>query len=137
MKLLLALLFPILYIEPNLFLLNFVSEKKWHNKVGVSGFTRGKGGRLHQGKGWLSTFFLRSMEVREISVQRSFPSLVLCPFFPLNTSVSIPHRPTDVAKQVLHFVLKKNDISSVACPTSVTETSLLLLHNLHILSYVP
>jgi hypothetical protein len=38
LKLLLALVLSILYIESKLFLLNFVSEKKPHNKVRMAGF---------------------------------------------------------------------------------------------------
>ena len=37
-------------------------------------------------------------------------------FFSLKTSVNISHSPTDVAKQVPYFVLRKNDISSIGYP---------------------
>lgn len=40
-----------------------------------------------------------------LSVHKRFPLLILSSFFPLKTSVNISHSPTDVVKQVPHFVL--------------------------------
>lgn len=97
-----------------------------------------QGWQVSQGKKAAVNFFPQEYgNLGGLSVQRRFPLLILSFFFPLKTSVNISHSPTDVAKQVPYFVLKKNDISSIGCPTSVTESSLLLLHNLHILSYIP